>query len=340
MPVDWHGRIQYSDAMISRRDFIASLSATAASLSLLPAAMADPKGDIPANRNVKWAVSEALWGHLAPVPFTDILDVMKETGFIGMRVTGFPRSLQRYGLTQAQMQTEMSKRGLHVVTISWNGHLQDPTARQQDLESAKTAMQFLADFGANHLVVFSPSRNAPGANTPAGFQELCNRCNDIGEMAFGMGFTAGLHNHMDQMVQTQDEVDRFMAMTDPKLFGLSPDTAHLNLAGCDVVGTLNRYRHRIKFLDYKDSKWTRPAKDWTEPNGRVFPQDSSGALFQNSIYDLGDGQVDFPGCHRVLKSVSFRGWICVDLDTSRLGPLADYKRQDAYIVNKLQPIYL
>ncbi len=323
--------------MMDRRSFFASLSAT---LAFLPEALAQNEYQKPANRNIKWAVSEALWGHFPLVPFTDILDVMKETGFIGIRVTGFPRSLQRYGLTQAQMQCEVSKRGLHVVTISWNGHLQDPTARQQDLDSAQTAMKFLADFGANHLVVFSPSRDAPGANTPAGFQELCNRCNEIGELAFGMGFTAGLHNHMGQMVQTQEEVDRFMAMTDPKLFGLSPDTAHLNLAGCDVVGTLNRYQHRIKFLDYKDSKWTRPTKDWTEPNGRVFPADSSGAIFQNSIYDLGDGQVDFPGCHRILKSVNFRGWICVDLDTSRLGPLRDYRRCGAYIVKKLEPIYL
>ena len=43
---------------------------------------------------------------------------------------------------------------------------------------------------------------------------------------------------------------------------------------------------------------------------------------------------------RVLKSVDYRGWICVDLDTSRLGPLADFKRCGDYIVNKLEPIYL
>ncbi len=121
-------------------------------------------------------------------------------------------------------------------------------------------MKFLADFGANHLVVFSPSRNLPATQTPAAFRELCDRCNQIGELAGTMGFTAGLHNHMGQMVQNQDEVDRFMAMTDPKLFGLSPDTCHLNLAGCDVVGTLNRYKHRIRFLDYKDSKWTTPTQ--------------------------------------------------------------------------------
>lgn len=48
----------------------------------------------------------------------------------------------------------------------------------------------------------------------------------------------------------------------------------------------------------------------------------------------------FPGCHRVLKSVRYRGWICVDLDSARKGPRADYQRCGDYIVNKLQPIYL
>jgi len=76
-----------------------------------------------------------------------------------------------------------------------------------------------------------------------------------------------------------------------------------------------------------------------QPNGQVLPKDSSGASFFDSIYDLGDGEVDFPACHRVLKSMKYRGWICVDLDTARLGPLADYQRCGAYIVKKLEPIY-
>src|SRR5579872_424874 len=120
-------------------------------------------------------------------------------------------------------------------------------------------MKFLADFGANHLVVFPPGRRGSQATTPTTLREIGARCNQIGEIAGKLGFTAGLHNHMGEMVQTQEEVDRFMAMTDPKLFGLSPDTAHLNLGGCDVVGTLRRYKDRIRFLDYKDSRWTAPA---------------------------------------------------------------------------------
>jgi len=318
---------------MNRREFVAGFSMLAASL-------AHAESGKPANRNIKWALSEALWRYYPPAPFTDMLDVMRETGFVGVRLAGFPRILSDYHLTPAEMLREVSRRQLNVVSISWNGALHDPAQRQAVLESARSAMKFLADFGANHLVVFSPNRNSPATQTPAAFRELCERANQIGELAGEMGFTAGLHNHMGQMVQNQDEVDRFMAMTDPKLFGLSPDTCHLNLAGCDVADTLNHYKHRIRFLDYKDSKWTTPARDWVQPNGKTYPKDSGEARFFNSSYDLGDGQVDFPACHRVLKSVKYRGWICVDLDTARLGPLADFHRCGAYIVNKLEPIYL
>jgi sugar phosphate isomerase/epimerase len=317
---------------MNRREFVAALSVLATTL-----ARAEDRR--PANQNIKWALSEALWRYYPPAPFTDMLEVMRQTGFIGVRLASFPRILSDYKMTAADMLREVSKRQLHVVTISWNGALHDPSQRQAVLDSARNAIKFLADFGANHLVVFSPNRSLPATQTPAAFRELCDRCNQIGELAGAMGFTAGLHNHMGQMVQNQDEVDRFMAMTDPKLFGLSPDTCHLNLAGCDVVGTLDRYKHRIRMLDYKDSKWTDPAKDWVQPNGQVFPRDSQQARFFNSSYDLGDGQVDFPACHRVLKSVDYRGWICVDLDTARLGPLADFERCGADIVNKLEPIY-
>jgi inosose dehydratase len=322
---------------MSRRAFLATLSA---SLSLLPAALAKAEDDIPTSRNIKWACSEATWGYYPPEAFTDILDVMKDTGFNGIRITGFPASLKRYGVTEAQMQSELSKRGLQVVTISWNGKLADPDARQATLDSARTAMKFLADFGANHLVVFSPSRNTPGADTPAAFKELCERCNQIGEIAGEMGFTAGLHNHMGQMVQTQEELDRFMEMTDPKLFGLSPDTCHLNLGGCNVVATFEKYHDRIRFMDYKDSKWVTPTQDWVEATGRVIPKDSPQAKFLWSSCDLGDGEVDFPGCHRVLKSMNYHGWICVDLDGTRFGPFADLHRCGAYIVKNLEPIYL
>jgi sugar phosphate isomerase/epimerase len=302
-------------------------------------------------------VSLNLWGYFPGTKFTDILDVMQQTGFIGIRWTGFPGSLTKYGVTTDQLLTEMTRRKLNVVTISFNGALHDPAQRQQVLDSARDAMKFLAEFGASHLVVFSPSRGRGGSDAPGAFAEMCARCNQIGELAGTMGFTAGMHNHLGQMVQTQEEIDRFMAAVDPKLFGLSPDTAHLDLAGCDVVGTIEKYKSRIHFLDYKDAK--RPADVAAAPSGAgsggagasgagpgavgaassAAPARAAGAGFIQNIYDLGDGEVDFPACHRVLKSVKYKGWVCVDLDRAQLGPMADYQRCGAYVVKKLEPIY-
>lgn len=265
---------------------------------------------------------------------------MKETRFIGMRVTGFDGFMKQYKLTLPQLHRELEKRDLHIVTISFGGPLHDPAQRAKVLDNAKNAMKFLSDFGANHLVVFPPGRTGPQTTAPEVMREIATTCNQIGELAGTMGFTAGLHNHLGAMVENQEEVDTFMSMTDPKLFGLSPDTAHLHLGGCDVVSTFERYKHRIRFMDYKDAKWTTPTKDWVEPDGKVLPKDSTEARFFASIYDLGDGEVNFPACHRILKDVKYRGWICVDLDTVRRGPLFSYQHCDDYITRVLEPIYL
>src|ERR1044071_1875439 len=304
---------------MNRRKFIGSL---AAALQLKAA-------QLPANRNVKWALSLALWNHFEKPPFTEILDIMKDTGFIGIRLTQYPTFLKTYDVTPAQIEKEISKRGLHVVTISFNGPAHDPAQQAKVLASAKEAMTFLKGFGASHLVVFSPSRLKPGPEFEAGFKTMCNCFNRIGSLAGEMGFHAGLHNHLNQMVEKPEEVHRCMAMTDPKLFKFSPDTAHLHLGGSNVVEMFKKYKYRMMFMDYKDARPARSAAKGKQSQG-----------FLNSIYDLGDGEVDFPGCHRVLKEIGYKGWICVDLDTARKGPRVSYERCGAYVVKKLEPIYV
>jgi sugar phosphate isomerase/epimerase len=234
-------------------------------------------------------------------------------------MTQFPQILTTYNITIPQLQQELSKRDLHIITISFNGPTHDPARRAEVLASARRAMEFLKNFSADRLVVFSPNRTngvAEGA-----FEHMCECFNQIGEVAGEMGFRAGLHNHMGQMVQDASEVDRCMALTDPKKFWFSPDTAHLFLAGIDVPKTVEKYQYRIMLCDYKDAK-------------------KVSSKLTDNIFDLGDGDVDFPACHRVLKSMSYKGWLCVDLDVARNGPRASYERCGAYVVNKLEPIYV
>src|SRR5215831_6449466 len=227
-------------------------------LGAMAATLAIAAARLPANKNVKWGLGSNLWNYFRRVPFTDILDVMKDTGFIGLRLTQFPQILKTYDITAAQMEKEASKRGCRIVTISFNGPAQDPARRSETVASAKAAMTFLKEFGAGHLVVFSPNRRDGAA--PGAFQAMCDCFNEIGSAAREMGFYAGLHNHMGQIVQTPQEVDRCMALTDPKLFNFSPDTAHLHLAGCDVVKTLEKHKRRLILADYKDAKRLPSAK--------------------------------------------------------------------------------
>jgi sugar phosphate isomerase/epimerase len=289
-------------------------------LGALAATLGRAAERIPANKNVKWGLGSNLWtAYFKGTKLTDILDVMRDTGFIGLRVTQFPKFLETYDITQPQMEKEVSKRGLQVVTISFNGPAQDASKQKEVIESARQAMTFLKEFGASRLVVFSPNRKLGEAE--GAFKTMCECYNRLGEVAGEMGFQAGLHNHMGQIVQNEDELDRCMRMTDPKLFKLSPDTAHLHLAGMDVPKILDRYKSRLMLADYKDAK-------------------RGVANFQQSIFDLGDGEIDFPACHRVLRSVSYKGWLIVDLDIARQGPRTSYERCGAYVVGKLEPIYV
>ncbi len=297
-----------SPFVITRREVIAGLAAS----------LARAAAQLPSNRNVRWALGSNLWNSFPGSRFTDILDVMRDTGFIGLRLTQYPQILTLYNLTPKQMEEEVSKRGLHVITISFNGAADDPAKHAAILADGRKAMEFLRRFGANHLVVFSPKRGKP----EEAFAIMCRFYNQLGETAGEMGFKAGLHNHLGQMVQTPDEIDRCMAMTDPKLFYFSPDTAHVYLGGGDPPAIMEKYKARLMLADYKDAK----RAGLTEK-------------YLTNTYDLGDGEIDFPACHRVLRSIHFNGWLCVDLDIARQGPRVSYERCGAYLVRTLQPIY-
>ncbi len=285
---------------------------------MVTAALAGAAERLPANRNVRWALGTSLWNSYPGTKFTDILDVMRDTGFIGLRLTQFPQILKTYDITADQIEREVARRGLHVVTISFNGAADEPARHAEVLANAREAMRFLKRFGASHLVVFSPRRSG----NPDAFPTMCSFYNRLGETAGEMGFQAGLHNHLGQMVESPAEIDECMQLTDPRLFHFAPDTAHVHLGGGDVPVILNKYSDRMMLADYKDAKRAGLTTDYVA-----------------NIFDLGDGEIDFPACHRVLSSVKFQGWLCVDLDITRNGPRASYERCGAYVVKRLEPIY-
>src|SRR5947199_8139323 len=111
-------------------------------MAVFRASLSDEDPKLPANKYVKWALGTNLFNSFKGTTFTDILDVMRDTGFIGARLTQFPQILQTYNITVAQMQQECSKRGVQVITISFNGPAHIAARRAEMLDNAKKAMTF------------------------------------------------------------------------------------------------------------------------------------------------------------------------------------------------------
>jgi len=114
-----------------------------------------------------------------------------------------------------------------------------------------------------------------------------------------------------------------MTMTDPMLFRYALDAAQLHMAGIDVVKSFEKHKHRLMMAGHKDAN----------------REGLNSRQYVPSTFCLGDGEIDFPGCHRVLKSVNFKRWLCVDLDIARQASRVSYERCGAYVTSTLEPMY-
>src|SRR5437868_9333368 len=132
---------------MKRRELLAVLGAKAAALALLR-----ERATAAAGPNLKWAVSMFLWTSTqwpdrAPVPFTDMLDVLKDTGFDGFRFVGWPEALDKFDLSLSFLDRELSKRNLQLATLSFHGDAHDPSKHASIDKAAQGACEFLKHFG-------------------------------------------------------------------------------------------------------------------------------------------------------------------------------------------------
>ena len=74
---------------------------------------------------------------------------------------------------------------------------------------------------------------------------FCDGMNKLGKIAkeeYGIALT--FHHHMGTVVQTEEEIDKFMELTDPELVFLLFDSGHLSFAGINPENVLKKYDRR------------------------------------------------------------------------------------------------
>lgn len=143
------------------------------------------------------------------------------------------------------------------------------------------------------------------------FQIFAETLNLVGAITLAEGVRSCFHNHVGTVIETREEIDRLLMLTDPDLVFLGPDTGHLAWAGADPVAFCHDYAKRIKTLHLKDI-----AADVRE-RGRNANWDYNTFSQQGIFVELGEGCVDFPAIFTILRTVDFSGWLIVETDVTQ-----------------------
>lgn len=157
------------------------------------------------------------------------------------------------------------------------------------------------------------------AVTGRDFESFCRQVNHQVEMARGWGIRVGLHNHLGSPVESQEQLEAFLARCPG--CGLILDTAHLAAAGGDPAGTVRRHAGRLVAVHLKDWFVTNP-----EIGLDRWPQ-------RGRFCELGAGNIglDNLAVMRELAGAGHAGWVFVEQDTHLGDPMKDLARSRDYL---------
>ncbi|MEJ7839942.1 MAG: sugar phosphate isomerase/epimerase [Thermomicrobiales bacterium] len=190
----------------------------------------------------------------------------------------------------------------------------DPSKAAADIESAKREADATRAIGATTLVLQAGSRPAGGPDA-ATLGRLGEALNTIGAYCREIVLLTSLHPHTGTAIETGDEIDTIMDVTDPALVGFAPDTGQIAKGGSDIVEVLRKHLGRTEHVHLKD---------W---NG-TFDRDPDGKEIDRSGYanyePVGNGMLDMPGIMEVLRGTDPGIWINVELDGTSRAPRSAY----------------
>jgi inosose dehydratase len=162
------------------------------------------------------------------------------------------------------------------------------------------------------------------------WKKLADGLNELGRLAKEKGMILTYHHHMGTGVQTFEEIDKLMDMTDPNLVYLLFDTGHLTFSDIDAEAVLRKYVKRIKHVHLKDVRGEVLEKakkdDW-----------SFLKAVKEGVYTVpGDGIINYEPLFKILAESGYTGWFVVEAeqDPAKANPLEYAIKARKFISNK------
>jgi len=283
-------------------------------------------GSAPDNWGV-WFSSDPL-----QTPWNRFLDELVEAGYNATE-------LGPYGYLPtdpAQLHQELRQRGITVTGTFAMADLANPAEWPELERQVLGAGELLASFGAKFLVLIDSTYTDEHTGQPLrstrldddGWQRLIattHRVADIAQSKFGLQVV--FHPHAETNVEYEDQIERFLADTEPRV-GLCFDTGHHAYRGGDPVGFMRKHHARIPYLHIKSVDASIQAR--VQAEHIPFSQ----AVGMDMFCELSQGAVDFVAFRDVLADLDYQGWAIVEQDMYPAPfdkPLPIAKRNRAYL---------
>ncbi len=285
---------------------------------------------------------------IAPIGWTndDMPDLGKENTFeqciSEMALAGFKGCEvgSKYPKDAAVLKKALDLRGIQICNQWFSSFLL--TKSYEEVEKEFVAqLEFLKALGAKVIGASEQSYSTQGKLDQPIFEgkyvmndeewkRLTDGLNRLGKVAKDHGMTLTYHHHMGTVVQTEEEIDRFMELVDPELVYLLFDSGHLSFAGIDPEPILKKYVNRIKHVHLKDIR--KEKVEESRKNNWSFLKGVREGVFTVP----GDGDVDFAPIFRILEESGYEGWVVVEAeqDPAKANPFEYAKKARAYIAEK------
>lgn len=216
------------------------------------------------------------------------------------------------------VKEKLAKHHLTFVALSSGDAPLDPAAEKKMLDTHAAHAKYLHQAGGKYLQVIGTF--AQKSYTSSDYKREGMLLTEIGKRAADYGIQTGFHNHMGSIGQTPEQVDAILDAADPRYVKLELDTGHYLQGGGDPAEAIRKYHDRLLFLHLKDVE-SAPTK--------------SGYQF----VELGQGRVNFVAIFDALRTANFRGWGVVELDGERTGvhrtPKQSAEMSKDYLIHKL-----
>ena len=183
----------------------------------------------------------------------ELLSAIAASGYEGVEITN--TMIREYAGRPAEFKEALLAHGLRLAAFAYASPLgfTEPAYRDRELQGAEEALRFVAEFPGTPLVLGGPStpvreRVAEKIGHAAEFY------NEVGRRAQGAGVEVAFHphSHHGSILESREEYEQIMGLTDPTFVQWNPDTGHIVRGGQNLLETLRHFRFRIRHMHLKD----------------------------------------------------------------------------------------